>query len=125
MPFRFLLLVVLALIFPAWCCAAESKGPNIVLILADDLGHGHLGCYGQKQIETPHIDRLAKEGLRFTQAYAGCTVCAPSRSGLLTGFHTGHSPVRNNGGQFLMRGEDGPIAGIQKSAGYVTARLGK
>jgi arylsulfatase A len=104
---------------------AEERPPNIVFILADDLGHGHLGCYGQKQFETPHIDRLAKEGLRFTQAYAGCTVCAPSRSVLLTGLHTGHCPVRNNGGQFVMRDEDVTIAEILKSAGYATGCYGK
>ena len=104
---------------------AAEQPPNIVFILADDLGHGHLGCYGQKQIETPHIDRLAKEGLRFTQAYAGCTVCAPSRSVLLTGLHTGHCPVRNNGGQFVMRDEDVCLAEILKTAGYATGCFGK
>jgi hypothetical protein len=63
-----------------WAAAADLPArPNIVLILADDLGYGDVGCYGQKRIRTPHIDRLAKEGLRFTDYYAGCTVCAPSR----------------------------------------------
>jgi arylsulfatase A len=105
--------------------SAEERRPNIIFILADDLGHGHLGCYGQKQIETPNVDRLAREGLRFTQAYAGCTVCAPSRSVILTGLHTGHCPVRNNGGQFVMRDEDVTIAEILKSAGYATGCYGK
>ena len=111
--------------FASSLSAADVRPPNIIFILADDLGHGHLGCYGQKQIETPHIDRLAKEGLRFTQAYAGCTVCAPSRSVLLTGKHTGHCPVRNNGGQFIMRDEDVTVAEILKSAGYATGCYGK
>src|SRR6187399_2204579 len=105
--------------------SAQERRPNIVFILADDLGHGHLGCYGQKQIQTPNIDRIAKEGLRFTQAYAGCTVCAPSRSVLMTGLHTGHSPVRNNGGQFVMRDEDVCVAEILKAAGYATVCIGK
>jgi arylsulfatase A len=119
------LVVVWLSFLPVMAHSAEVLRPNIIFILADDLGHGHLGCYGQKQIETPHIDRLAKEGLRFTQAYAGCTVCAPSRSVLLTGQHTGHCPVRNNGGQFIMRDEDVTIAEILKTAGYATGCFGK
>src|SRR5512141_639715 len=99
MSFRHQALALLLTAFSSVGISADERRPNIIFILADDLGHGHLGCYGQKKIETPHIDRLAKEGLRFTQAYAGCTVCAPSRSVLMTGLHTGHCPVRNNGGQ--------------------------
>src|SRR5439155_12488058 len=72
------------------------KRPNILFILADDLGYGDLGCYGQERIKTPNIDRLAAEGVRFTQAYAGSTVCAPSRCCLMTGKHTGHATVRGN-----------------------------
>ena len=72
--------------------------PNIVFILADDLGYGDLGCYGQKKIKTPNLDRLAAEGVRFTQCYAGSTVCAPSRCALMTGLHTGHCRIRGNGG---------------------------
>src|SRR5262245_3550162 len=116
MPLRILLWSAIAALASS-LSAAEARRPNIIFILADDLGHGHLGCYGQKQIETPHIDALAKDGLRFTQAYAGCTVCAPSRSVLMTGLHTGHCPVRNNGGQFVMRDEDVCIAEILKNAG--------
>src|SRR5512143_4285384 len=72
--------------------AQEPAGkPNIIFILADDLGYGDLGCYGQKQIQTPNLDRLAAEGMRFTQFYAGSTVCAPSRCCLMTGLHTGHA----------------------------------
>src|SRR5512147_3151568 len=77
--------------------AHEPLGkPNIIFILADDLGYGDLGCYGQKQIQTPHLDRLAAEGMRFTDHYAGTTVCAPSRCSLMTGLHTGHTYVRGN-----------------------------
>jgi uncharacterized sulfatase len=75
--------------------AAPSK-PNIIFILADDLGYGDLGCYGQKLIWTPVLDRMAAEGIRFTQFYAGSTVCAPSRSVLMTGLHLGHTRVRGN-----------------------------
>ncbi len=105
--------------------AAKGKRPNIVLILADDLGYGHLGCYGQKYIQTPNIDRLAKQGMRFTQAYAGCTVCAPSRSVLMTGYHTGHTPVRGNTGGIALRDRDRTLAEMLKSAGYRTGLFGK
>jgi arylsulfatase A-like enzyme len=83
----------------AWSCAHQQKQnekPNIIYIIADDLGYGDLGCYGQKLIKTPHIDRLSKEGIRFTQFYSGSTVSAPSRSSLITGLHTGHAPIRGN-----------------------------
>src|ERR1044071_3067878 len=70
--------------------------PNVIWIMADDLGYGDLGCYGQTKIKTPHVDALAKEGTRFTQCYAGSTVCAPSRCTLMTGLHTGHGVVRAN-----------------------------
>lgn len=104
---------------------SSDKKPNIVLIMADDLGYGHLGCYGQKIIKTPNIDKLAADGARFTQAYAGCTVCAPSRSALITGLHTGHTPLRSNGG-----GEPLPVgiptlATVLKKSGYRTALFGK
>ena len=71
-----------------------DRKPNIIFILADDLGYGDLGCYGQKEIQTPHVDKMAEEGLRFTQHYAGSTVCAPSRCVLMTGLHTGHAYIR-------------------------------
>src|SRR5512137_1557549 len=77
-------------------CRTGRTQPNIVLILADDLGYAQLGCYGETKIRTPHIDRLAAEGIRFTQAYSGSPVCAPSRCVLLTGRHTGHSFIRDN-----------------------------
>ena len=81
---RFLGALALAAAAPA-PARAQQRLPNVVLIMADDLGYGDLGCYGQKRIKTPSLDRMAAEGIRFTQAYAGCTVCAPSRSALMTG----------------------------------------
>lgn len=76
--------------------AAEAMKPNIIFILSDDLAQGDVGCYGQKLIQTPNLDRMATEGTRYTQAYCGTTVCAPSRTSLMTGLHMGHSPVRAN-----------------------------
>ena len=76
--------------------ADAPRKPNIIFILADDLGYGDLGCYVQQKIQTPSIDRLAREGLRFTNAYAGATVCAPSRCSLMTGLHGGHAHIRGN-----------------------------
>src|SRR4051812_23605881 len=75
---------------------ARVRTPNIIFILADDLGYGELGCYGQKKILTPRLDRMAAEGMRFTNAYAGNAVCAPSRCSLMTGLHQGHAWVRDN-----------------------------
>lgn len=113
--------------------ADESKPsprPNIIFILADDLGYGDLGCYGQKKIQTPHLDRMAAEGLRFTQFYAGSTVCAPSRSVLMTGQHLGHTTVRGNAGKDNMqaqtlRDEDVTVPEVLKSASYSTGLIGK
>jgi arylsulfatase A-like enzyme len=98
--------------------------PNIVFILADDLGYGDLGCYGQQKIKTPNLDRLAAEGIRFTSCYAGTTVCAPSRCALLTGLHTGHCRVRGNE-PWPLRPEDLTVAEVLKGAGYATALIGK
>ena len=103
---------------------AKKRPPNIVFILADDLGYGDLGCYGQEIIQTPCIDKLAAEGMRFTQCYAGSTVCAPSRCCLMTGLHTGHAYVRGNGGPPL-RPEDVTVAEVLKAAGYATGLIGK
>lgn len=109
-----------------WCAPqAVAQKPNIVLIMADDLGYGHLGSYGQTKIRTPHLDRLAAEGMRFTQAYAGSTVCAPSRSVLMTGLHGGHTPVRGNLGDAHIRDSDVTVAEILKDAGYATGAYGK
>ena len=106
---------------------SDMQLPNIVFIMADDLGYGDLGCYGQKLILTPHIDRLAKEGTRFTQAYAGGPVCAASRAVLMTGLHNGHSPARDNVPHYpsYLRDEDVTIAELLKSAGYRCGGVGK
>lgn len=107
-----------------------QKRPNIVFILADDLGYGDLGVYGQQYIHTPHLDRLAAEGMRFTQFYAGTTVCAPSRSSLLTGQHTGHTYIRGNKeiqpeGQEPLADSVQTFAQLLQQAGYVTGAFGK
>src|SRR5215471_17020898 len=110
----------------AGAVAAQSRRPpNIVWIMADDLGYGDVGCYGQQFIRTPNIDRLAKEGTRFTDAYAGCTVCAPSRSVLMTGLHTGHTSVRSNPGGVPLLASDYTVAQMLQSAGYATGGFGK
>ena len=98
--------------------------PNIVLILADDLGYGDLGCYGQTRIKTPNIDKLAAEGVRFTDFYAGSTVCAPSRCALMTGLHTGHCWIRGNG-KLALRSEDKTVGDLLKQSGYYTCLIGK
>jgi arylsulfatase A len=105
--------------------AEAKRPPNIVFILADDLGWGDVGCYGQKRIRTPNIDRLAAEGTRFTDAYSGCTVCAPSRSVLMTGYHMGHTSVRSNPGGVPLLKEDVTAAQVLKAAGYATGGFGK
>ncbi len=104
--------------------SAQTSRPNIIFIMADDLGYGDLGCYGQREIQTPQIDALAKNGMRFTQFYAGSTVCAPSRCCLMTGLHTGHCFIRGNGKDNL-RPEDVVVAEIAKAAGYATGLFGK
>jgi arylsulfatase len=111
---------------------AENKKPNIVLIVADDLGSAELGCYGQTKIKTPSIDELAKGGAKFTRFYSGSPVCAPARCTLMTGKHTGHTTVRNNvqfkkgeEGQFPLRADDVTLAELLKEKGYVTGAMGK
>jgi len=103
---------------------ANSNKPNIIFILADDLGYGDLGCYGQKTIQTPFIDRMAQEGMRFTDCYAGSTVCAPSRCCLMTGYHTGHARIRGNKRHPLLP-QDVTVAEVLKDAGYATGIIGK
>jgi arylsulfatase A len=112
--------------FAIFCADAvlAAEKPNIIFILADDLGYGDVGCYGQKLIQTPNIDKLAKEGMRFTQCYAGNTVCAPSRFALMTGYHTGHARIRVNGNTPLNSG-DVTVGKILQGAGYVTGLVGK
>lgn len=108
----------------------NNRQPNIIFILADDLGYGDLGCYGQLKIETPHIDQLASMGTRFTQFYSGSAVCAPARSSFMTGQHTGHTPIRGNRtlkpeGQVPLPDSATTIAMLLKKAGYTTAAFGK
>ncbi len=100
--------------------------PNIIFVIADDLGYGDLGCYGQKTIQTPVLDKLAAGGIRFTQHYSGSTVCAPSRSALMTGLDTGSTWLRGNGPQELRPDpQDLTVATLLKRAGYRTAMIGK
>lgn len=108
---------------------AQQK-PNVIFILADDMGYGDLGCYGQTLIETPNIDKLASGGIRFTQFYAGTSVCAPSRASLMTGLHTGHTPIRGNKeikpeGQQPLPDATFTIPELFKAAGYRTGAFGK
>ncbi len=101
-----------------------AKKPNLIYVLADDLGYGDLGCYGQKTLTTPNLDRMAAEGMRFTRHYAGSTVCAPSRCVLMTGLHTGHGRIRGNGpGQ--LKPTDTTFARVLQQNGYATGCFGK
>jgi arylsulfatase A-like enzyme len=121
---------ILTALLALFSFTATAEKPNLIWILADDLGYGELGCYGQKTIATPNLDRMAKEGMRFTHYYAGATVCAPSRSVLMTGQHHGNTRVRGNAGasnlgaQALKEG-DVTVASVLKKAGYSTALIGK
>ncbi len=127
----------LALVFACYSQNRSADRPNIIFIMADDMGYGDLGCYGQTLIQTPHIDRMAAEGVRFTDCYAGSTVCAPSRSVLMTGQHTGHTTVRGNFGKYGVTGlaggegrvplekDDITVAEVLKTSGYATGMSGK
>jgi arylsulfatase A-like enzyme len=120
----------LFLLFAAFCWLmplhADETRPNVILILADDLGYGDLGCYGQSKIKTPNLDHMAEQGMRFTQCYAGSTVCAPSRCALMTGKHTGHTTVRGNRKiEVPLRSNEKTIAEVFADAGYETAMFGK
>jgi arylsulfatase A len=121
-------LFVLLFLFTAEPVLAQT--PNVVFILVDDMGYGDLGCYGQKLIETPNIDKLAASGIKFTQFYAGTSVCAPSRASLMTGLHTGHTAIRGNyevepEGQFPIPDSVVVIPELFKKAGYTTGTFGK
>ncbi|HET9747626.1 MAG TPA: arylsulfatase [Chitinophagaceae bacterium] len=110
--------------------AQKNVQPNIIFIFADDLGYGDLSCYGQQKFETPNIDKLAKEGMKFTQFYSGSTVCAPARSSFLTGLHTGHTAIRGNKsfppeGQTPLPDSVITFANILQQNGYATAAFGK
>lgn len=129
-------LLSLVVIF-ASLLVAESSRPNIIFIMADDLGYGDLGAYGQQVIQTPYLDQMAREGMKFTECYAGSPVCAPSRSVLMTGLHSGHTTVRGNFGKYGVKGlaggdgrvplekDDVTVAEVLKEAGYVTGMTGK
>lgn len=126
--------LVIQCLLLALSAAAQSNTPgprpNIIFILADDLGYGDVGCYGEQKIETPNIDALARDGMRFTQFYAGTAVCAPSRASFMTGLHTGHTPIRGNRGfkpegQFPLPDTTVTIARRLQDAGYYTADFGK
>lgn len=124
--------LVIVLIFASCANGTETdkRKPNIIYILADDLGYGDLSCYGQKKFSTPNIDNLAANGMRFTQHYSGSTVCAPSRSALMTGLHTGHTYIRGNKerfpkGQHPLIGEAVTVAELFKQEGYKTGAFGK
>lgn len=119
-------------LFPAVAngAIADTVKPNVVFIIADDLGYGDLSCYGQKRFQTPNIDRLAAQGLTFSQCYSGTTVSAPSRTCLLTGLHSGHAPIRGNKeieseGQMSLPANYDNIFKLFKNAGYVTGCFGK
>ena len=107
----------------------HARRPNVIFILADDLGYGDLSCYGQKKFSTPNIDRLAAEGMKFTRHYCGSTVCAPSRSTVMTGQHTGHTPIRGNkqvgDGQAPLPRGTVTLAECLRQAGYATGCFGK
>jgi len=127
---RCLIFTTLAL-FTLLCAPhVAAEKPNLIWIMADDLGYGDLGSYGQKVIATPHLDSMARDGMRFTHYYAGATVCAPSRSVLMTGLHHGHTRVRGNAGQAnpaaqALQPGDVTVAGVLQKAGYKTALIGK
>lgn len=130
-------LFLFCMIMPASFVAVGQKSlpkkdekPNVIFIIADDLGYNHLGVYGQQKIKTPHIDKLASQGMRFTQFYAGASVCGPSRASLMLGLHTGHVPYRENGDDHLADhyepiGELKTLGELFKAAGYRTGYFGK
>lgn len=133
---KVLLLAVLAAVSGPVAAQPAADRPNIVYIYADDLGYGELGCYGQTRIRTPHLDRMAREGMRFTQHYSGAPVCAPSRCMLLTGRHSGHAYIRGNyemggfedekeGGQMPLHENAYTLARMLKERGYATGLVGK
>jgi arylsulfatase A-like enzyme len=125
---RLIFFVIIFLLLANFSFAQQK--PNIILIVADDLGYGDVGCYGQQKIKTPSIDLLAKEGMQFSDFYAGTAVCAPSRASLMTGMHTGHTDVRGNKsfkpeGQYPLADSTITIAQILKNNGYATGDFGK
>ncbi len=127
---RFAAPLLFGLVLALSTMASAAEEPNLIYIMVDDLGYGDLGCYGQQRIKTPCLDRMAAEGLRFTDHYAGNTVCAPSRCSLMTGVHGGHAYVRGNReikpmGQLPLREGTVTVASLLQDAGYRTALIGK
>lgn len=123
-------MVVILFSLPSFADAQTTGKPNIIFIVADDLGYGDLSCYGQKHFQTPNIDKLARHGMKFTNHYSGSPVCAPSRSALMTGLHSGHTFIRGNKevqpeGQWPLPEEAFTVTELLKSAGYVTGVFGK
>ena len=130
-----ILLGAMSLCILAASTANANERPNVIFVMADDLGYGDLGCFGQSEMRTPNIDRLAEEGMRFTHCYSGSTVCAPSRCALMTGMHMGHARIRGNAGwvgpdrkrtsELPLHDSDVTIAEVLKAAGYATGATGK
>lgn len=133
--FKQIVLLTISIVVSLSCAKAETANkeplkPNIIYILADDMGVYDLGCYGQQKIKTPVLDKMASEGMRFTQHYAGATVCAPSRGTLMTGMHTGHGYVKGNfamenEGNLPLPSETVTVAELMQTAGYKTGIMGK
>ena len=124
----FALLLARVLVAPAQSTnnpPPAPRRPSIIYILADDLGYGDLSCYGQTKFATPNLDQMASEGIRFTSAYAGSTVCSPSRAALMLGQHTGHLNLRGNSAKATLRADDVTVAEVLKAAGYRTGLIGK
>jgi arylsulfatase A-like enzyme len=121
---RLFLFPAFVLLFPP-CLVGAADRPNVVFIMADELGYFELSCMGNPNLKTPRIDQMAREGIRFTQALAGSSVCAPTRCCLMTGKHSGHTSVRSNGGGTPLRAGEETIASMLKKAGYATGGFGK
>jgi len=122
---RIVLLLASLLVYLSTALGADhADKPNIIYVMADDLGYGDLGCFGQKEIKTPNIDKMAAEGMRLTSFYAGCTVCRPSRLSLWTGKHMGHTPISSNA-NYAFKPEDLTIAEVLRKEGYKTGGVGK
>src|SRR6185436_16782689 len=125
-----MLVVLLTWTMSGFAAESSTAKPNIIFILADDLGYGDIGAFGQTRIRTPNLDRLASEGMRFTQHYAGNAVCAPSRCVFMTGKHPGHAFIRNNRaikpeGQYPIPADTVTLAKLLKHQGYTTGGFGK
>ena len=123
-PFFALVVAIISSLMAGQVWAERPEKPNVIYIMADDLGYGDLGCFGQQQIATPRLDQMAKDGMRLTSFYAGNTVCRPSRLVLWTGLHSGHQPINDNQ-PYTFSGEEFTLAELMKQQGYVTGGVGK